>query len=184
MIKYTELEESLDKNCILLLTETQLKVDKITTKCIVKKIDSMRKEQDKKGGGISAFYRTDSQCIKEVNEITTKSADILYLELKTENETYKIIVVYFSILDISNRDRNREIRREIEKIVEENNDKLLIIGDFNGHIDGLGYQKQDERGNMVMEWLENYNLILLNTDDRCEGLITWERGLQNRAIDF
>ena len=151
MVKYAELEDNLERNCILLLTETQLKVDKITTEPNVKKINSMRKMQDKKGGGISVFYRTDSQCIKEINELVTKSPDIMYLEVVTVNEIYKIIVVYFSILDISNRERNREIKREIESMLEENSDKMLIIGDFNGHIEGLGYQKQDERGNMVME---------------------------------
>ena len=68
----------------------------------------------------------------------------------------------------------------------ENNDKegLMIVGDFNGHINLLEQRKTDYNGQMVMDWMAEYNLTLLNMDERCEGLYTWKRGKQRSAIDF
>lgn len=32
----------------------------------------------------------------------------------------------------------------------------MIIGDFNGHIDGLGEQRQDGKGRMILDWINEY----------------------------
>ena len=58
------------------------------------------------------------------------------------------------------------------------------MGDFNGHINGLGYQKQDRNGDMILEWINNNNMVLLNLDDKCEGNITWQRNEQKSVIDY
>ena len=182
--KYVELEKLIEKNCLLFLTETQMKVNKIKYSSRVSLINSMREIKDKKGGGFCILYRNDSYLIKEIKQKETKSNDILHLEMKIGTLRIRVILVYFSILDNSNKDRNEKIQREIENIVIENQEKLVILGDFNGHIEGLGYQNQDERGNMIINWLNNYNLHLMNTDDRCNGIETWERGNQKSTIDF
>ena len=44
---------------------------------------------------------------------------------------------------------------------------LAIIGDFNGHIGILGEQSLDKNGQVLLEWMNNYSLILLNCDDEC-----------------
>ena len=44
--------------------------------------------------------------------------------------------------------------------------KLLILGDFNGHIGVLGTQKLNRNGKRV---IENFNLNLSNLDDKCNG---------------
>ena len=68
----------------------------------------------------------------------------------------------------------------------ENNDKegLMIVGDFNGHINLLEQRKTDYNRQLVMDSIAEYNLTLLNMDERCEGLYTWKRGEQKSAIDF
>ena len=37
---------------------------------------------------------------------------------------------------------------------------------------------------MVLLWLEEYNLVLLNADPNCSGETTWSRGEQKSSIDF
>merc|ERR1739840_78220 len=61
---------------------------------------------------------------------------------------------------------------------------MVILGDFNGHLDILEDRKEDENGKMVMEWISTYGLILLNAEEICSGKYTWSRGEQKSAIDF
>ena len=63
---------------------------------------------------------------------------------------------------------------------------LIILGDFNGHIRGLGPHETDFNGKMILEWMSNYSLILLNMDEKCQGVITWSRDYKNQhsAVDF
>ena len=71
------------------------------------------------------------------------------------------------------------------KKVEEN-EALIVLGDFNAHIGTIGYQDIDHNGKMIHEWLNEYDLILLNYDDRCTGEVTWKRanGNQKSTVDY
>ena len=63
-------------------------------------------------------------------------------------------------------------------------EKMLIIGDFNGHIGLLGKQKIDKNGRRVLDLADRFNLSILNLDDKCVGDITWsQRGMES-VIDF
>ena len=62
--------------------------------------------------------------------------------------------------------------------------KLLLLGDFNGHIGVLGEQKLNRNGKRVIDIIENFNLNLLNLDDKCNGELTWAQGEYNSVIDF
>ena len=65
------------------------------------------------------------------------------------------------------------MREEVEAIIEaKQEEELMIIGDFNGHVGFLGEQKLDEGGKMIVEWMEEQGLILLNKDTQCTGLYT------------
>ena len=59
-----------------------------------------------------------------------------------------------------------------------------MLGDFNGHITLLGPQRQDENGSMVMDFVNNFGLNLLNIDEACQGTYTWNRHQQRSVIDF
>ena len=42
----------------------------------------------------------------------------------------------------------------------------------------------NNNGRTVLEWITNYNLILLNRDQNCTGTYTWMRGEQKSVIDY
>ena len=52
------------------------------------------------------------------------------------------MIVYFSVVNKhEDKKRNERIKKEVEKIivnVEEEHEALMILGNFNGHITGLG----------------------------------------------
>ena len=83
-----------------------------------------------------------------------------------------------------NRQTNEAIKNEIEKLIENNDDRLLILGDFNAHVGHLGPQEEDENGRRINSLIENNGLTLLNSDMKCKGEITWQGNHQVSAIDF
>ena len=97
-------------------------------------------------------------------------------------------MAYFDVgkeKDGTGANRNRKIRAEIERAMEDNNSEgLIILGDFNAHLERLDGRKTDENGRMVLEWIDSWDLILLNGDEKCKGTYTWIRGNSKTAIDM
>jgi len=184
--KITELELVMnedEKNKVFVLVETQLKVDRIDVEEGKSKIINMRNVNDQKGGGLMAIYKSREKVNLVKKE--TNSRDILVFNLELNNKLIKVIVVYFAVRTSRNsQERNKNIQSEIESEIEGNELPLIILGDFNGHIEGIGKQKEDINGKIVKKFINDYRLVLLNIDSKCEGEITWERGDQNSTIDF
>ena len=63
-------------------------------------------------------------------------------------------------------------------------DILILLGDFNGHLGFIGDQPQNFNGKIVLDIMTEYNLILINGTEKCNGTITWSRRDQRSAIDF
>ena len=61
--------------------------------------------------------------------------------------------------------------KNILKEKEEN--PVLLLGDFNGHVGFLGEQKLNINGKLILEWLDKYDLTILNDVCECEGTYTW-----------
>ena len=186
--KMGELEELFfgkgDEYRILCLTETHHKWKKIETSEGLESFTKMRKVEDKKGGGLQILMKKH----KQVNFAKRKSMnrDILEIEGRCFGMQIKIILVYFdSNKGESGRSRNEEIRKEVESKIKKNRSEcLLILGDLNAHLSLLEDKKEDANGKMVKKWIEDYDLMLMNADDRCKGKYTWAARGQKSAIDF
>ena len=131
--------------------------------------------------------RRDDRVKLEVVE-KCKHRDVLTVEGIVFGMEVRIVLVYF---DSSKEkkgkdfDRNREIQGEVERMIRGNTKKgLLVMGDFNAHLGILEDRREDVNGMMVMEWLDKFDLVLMNADAKCEGVYTWRRGEQKSAIDF
>ena len=84
--------------------------------------------------------------------------EFLEIEGTCFDSKIKIILVYFDVDKSKDGEKvNAKIRKDIEKRIEVKDDEgLIILGDFNGHIRGLGPQETDFNGKMVLEWLSSY----------------------------
>ena len=49
---------------------------------------------------------------------------------------------------------------------------LLILEDFNGDLEKLDGRKDDINGRTALDWSTNFDLVLMNSDKKCEGTIT------------
>ena len=144
-----------------------------------------RKEKgSKKGGGIKVIMPKSNDI--NLQKIDNKSTEILELEGDLYGMGVKIIVVYFD----ANKNRkgneaNDKIRQDVEKLIENNEQEaLMVLGDFNGHLKILDGRENDRNGRMIMEWVESYGLVILNLDEKCKGTYTWSRGDSKTAIDY
>ena len=104
----------------------------------------------------------------------SKSSDILDIEGRCFGKEMKIILVYFDANKDAKGKKRNEIKKEVEKKIKNVNGKgVMIIGDFNGHLEMLEKdRKTDANGKTVLDWMGNNNLTLLNMDEMCEGLYT------------
>ena len=124
----------------------------------------------------------------DFKKIENKNKDILEVEGKCFGNKLRIILVYFDVDKSKKGERvNAKIRKDVEKRMKVKDDEgLIILGDFNGHIRGLGPHETDFNGKMILEWLSTYNLTLLNMDDKCKGTTTWIKDYKNQesTVDF
>ena len=132
------------------------------------------------------LYKTKD--LYSITKVQTTSSDLLHVVFNLASDLMHIVLVYFSVVNKQeDKERNRKMKKEVEQIIvqaKEEQEAVMILGDFNGHIDGLGNQREDDSGRMVLEWVNEHSLILLNMDERCKGLLTWQRKEQASVIDF
>ena len=55
---------------------------------------------------------------------------------------------------------------------------------MNAHTGLIGPQALNPNGKIILDWLDKFNLTLLNLNSNCEGEITWSRGDQKSTIDL
>ena len=107
------------------------------------------------------------------------------LDTWIEGDGYKfsLVLVY---LDVTCNARNDYIHNELNTLITQHDEdsKLLVSGDFNGHLGFLGRQNLDRNGRFVLDLLDRHNLILLNADDKCSGEVTREENGQKSAMIF
>ena len=147
--------------------------------------ESVRELSDRMGGGLMIAHRRSSKIELELKP--SRSPDILEVQGCIYKTRISILLVYFATgRKKVDSDRNRKIRLEVEeKLGSVSEDScVILLGDFNGHIGFLGDQEIDVNGRMILEWLGQFSLTLLNCDDRCEGKYTWQNANQRSCIDF
>ena len=153
-----------NNNTIVCLTETHHKGKILNLKDDIKGIGTFRpiekrgkkkkeekNSEDKKGGGLQVLYPNSEKI--ELKKVKNKSTEILDVEGKVHGLDIKIIVAYFDVdKGETGRKNNTKIRKEIEKIIE-NNDKegLIIAGDFNRHLRMIDGRSNDENGYQIMD---------------------------------
>lgn len=179
--KMLELERLIENDLdIVCITETQLVYDKVQISGHLKKYDSMRGKDEQKGGGLLVMFK-DTEDIQAVQKKTINK-DILVLEARIQSTNLIIILVYVSLSD---KGRQNSVQLELSNLIEKYEEEtLILLGDFNGHIGFLGDQPINRNGKMILEWMGNNSMIMLNDDLQCEGMYTWSRNEQKSVIDY
>lgn len=180
--KMIELEELIDEHSIVFLTETQQKRKTVRLSEVNRQISKMRELNDKKGGGLCILWKEQEHV--SLQEINTTHSDLLVVRARFRGMDFVAVLVYFST-GANAGERNEALENEVRNIIEANSGaQLIILGDFNGHVGFIGPQLLDESGKRIIDLMEDYNLKMLNMEEGCRQMSTWQRGEQTSTIDF
>ena len=176
-----EIEDNLDIDSIYFSTETHRRDNGVRMGENIKCIHKTREIQDKKGGGLMMLWQSKLDMV--CSEIYSTFSDILITKSSIGNFTFFTILVYMSVTDFKlNQNMSKEIIKTIDSLEDEN---ILLLGDFNAHIDLIGYQKLNKNGEQLLNILDRCNLIMMNLEDnKTVGAVTWERETQKSTIDY
>lgn len=185
-IKLTQLlnQTKTGENYIICLNETHEKYSSVEIPDQYQYIAKRREISDKKGGGLMILTnRCDSSDDDDkVQEIKVDNPDVLAVNMLVEGTKITIVLVY---MDVKDQKRNEKIRKDINAVIQANeSEKLMVLGDFNGHLGLVGNQRVDQNGKYLLSLMEKESMILLNNDDRCIGQYTREESGMKSAIDF
>lgn len=100
---------------------------------------------------------------KQLNDIFPLVSPLMIFLFRSFNvqlDDFECILILLYILP-NNKNRNDGLKKKPIDILENiNSTKIVILGDFNGHIGFLEIQSFDYNGNIVLEIMERYYLIL------------------------
>ena len=171
------------KNNIICLTETHEKYKKVDIPGRYKQVVKRRKLNDKKGGGMMILVDQGMSVDPDTNECQGGNPDLLHVKIRAEEGMSLMVMLIY--MDTKDQMRNTKLQNDLDKMIEEKeHEKRIVLGDFNGHIGYIGKQKKDINGKYVDSLVENFNLVLLNGDDRCKGEVTREENGIQSTIDF
>ena len=188
--KYTELLEYYYNNqksrTICLLTETHHYGKILNLRDDMTGYGSFRsgKKVDRRGGGLQILMPKSEEF--KFEKTKHKNTELLNIEGVMAGISVNIVLAYFDVRKTEEgRNRNKTLRKDIEQIIESNTKEgLIIAGDFNGHLRMIDGKEDDINGKMLLEWIGNYQLIMLNTEERCEGTFTRVNKDQKTTVDY
>ena len=161
------------------LVETQEKYNKITERENLEKIVSRRKIEDKKGGGIMLLKRKNNGI--KLDKLKEIHPDILTVKCQIGNMNFILITTYIKC----NPKENKDIYDAINRILKKHeNEPIFMIGDMNAHTNITIKDKVNQNGKKLLEWVDKYNLVMLNNDIECKGKYTWEARNSKTVIDY
>ena len=144
-VKMIQIQDFVDKSeniHIFCMVETHLTRDSIYRNANIKTISKMRSIKDRKGGGLQILWKENDDLL--IEEVKTDAIDLMMINVKLGDIDFSLILVYFSTNDDY---RNEKMTKEIKALLRKfENKKVMVIGDFNGHIGIISSQKLNKNG--------------------------------------
>jgi len=143
-------------------------------------VERMREVTDKRGGGLMFVWRQDEGL--EIEKIQNESPDILAVRVRVGSLDFVAVLVYADTRDM---DRNRTLYGHLNELTREVSEvPKVIMGDFNAHVGFLGDHPLNANGELMLRFMEDWNLVMLNAHENCEGLYTRIQGLERSVLDY
>ena len=146
---------------------------------------------NRSGGGIGIMYNTKSVTILDDNLLNSKTDDFerLWVSVKVEKMSMAVGVTYFPVDNVtSTKDNATYLQNELLEnigLLQHKFSNVLLLGDFNGKAAPFrNPEKASSNGNLIDNLVDATDMVLLNATDKCEGKVTWMRGVQQSTIDY
>ena len=191
--------EDLEKECsewkvdMIGLTETHMRDewDIMNEESQYKWLGKGRRKQCRKGGGVAVMFKKDTQFDVEVVDVgdCEMSEDILVVRVEMlggqrgKREEVFVCVCYMTVEGQNAPVENKRKYDILQKFVSENEtERIIIMGDMNGHIGILG-ERTNGNGELLRGFCEEMRLEILN-ETIADGRITWQSRDNKSAIDY
>jgi exonuclease III len=147
-------------------------------------------------GGVGILLK--AELAKDVIEVKRLSARVIVVRLLISNGTLSVISAYAPQVGRPDEEK-AEFWRTLEnlKIGETRKDRIVLAGDFNGHVGqqsagftrthgGRGLGTRNVEGESILEFAEAMHLIVVNTwfDKPPHRLATYESGDNKSQVDY
>lgn len=181
--KWEELYRNLDAEnvCLFAVTETHLRgLEAPPVHPDWHWLGRNRHGEGRKGGGIGFLWRKGSSW----EEIPCACSEHLWVSGNLIDVPTAVGVVYLTVTR-GHHEGNAEVMRCIADEVHRwaDSKEVLLIGDFNGHIQPLdGFQ--DSNGELLLQTADALDLKVLNLRADCEGEFTWCARNNRSCIDY
>jgi endonuclease/exonuclease/phosphatase family metal-dependent hydrolase len=143
-----------------------------------------------RGGGIGFICKNKSVSVMNDNLLNSMDDHFerLWIHVKVGAEEIALGVLYFPVdNDTKLRNEATDLHNELIQNIGmlQSYDNVLLLGDFNGKIEQFKTcGKHSSNGKLIENIIEVTELQLLNTDCKCTGKITWNRGPLESVIDY
>jgi len=150
-----------------------------------------------KGGGGIGMLVSDKIVVVDDNicNSTSDNLERLWIRVKISGIFINICVAYFPVEgadpdltdELYNQLLSEIIQLEEECNINNENPKILIMGDFNGRIGNKIYGGDpilNSNGERLLNFCNDASLDIVNCSRKTEGKITWVRHSQSSCIDY
>ncbi|XP_072039457.1 uncharacterized protein [Amphiura filiformis] len=154
------------------------------------------KNRSCKGGGGIGFLVSDQVNIVDDNLCNSQSDEYerLWLKIDIDKVTaLHVAVAYFPVQGTNTELVNDLYNQLLADIIQIENSNcgvdphILLMGDFNGRIGDVIYggdPVRNSNGELLLEFVDNAHLEILNCNRKCKGKITWFRHPYSSTIDY
>lgn len=143
------------------------------------------------GGGVGFLLNSKSISVNDDNLLGSKTDTLerLWISVRSAYTTIAIGVVYFPVDNKPEKyDDAQKLQDELVQNIgnlQNTYDKIILVGDFNGKIRQFrAPKKQSSNGDLLEDLVDITDMIILNTDEKCTGEVTWNRGPLKSVIDY
>lgn len=137
-----------------------------------------RTKGERKGGGLGFLTKVDTQW----DRVQRDCEEHMWLTGEIGGVEIALGLVYlWTGREV--HQRNTETLACLEKDITQINRPVVVVGDFNAHIEALD-GTTDRAGRLLLEWTERLGLTLLNATEKCMGRITWAVRGMSSCIDY
>ena len=173
-----------EKTVVMGIAETNLENGEIIEK--IEGYEVKRKDRKRKGGGVMLIYRKALENMV-MEEEDLGDDEILWITIRNKNITIKVGVVYMpqeNKTTVAELQRlYKKIGKEVEKATMENA-RVVLMGDFNAKIGDGELEMASKGGKVLKEMAEKQDMLIVNTDERCEGKWTRMMGDERSVLDY
>ena len=156
-----------------------------------RKMVSNRECNSKKGGGLAIYWKEDID-VREWEGLGLENnicKERMWMSIQDKNNMHEYVIglVYVATNKKAHDEWNDELYGILNaemSVLDQLNKNVMIMGDFNGHVQWEGTSEENKNGKRVRNFTEEHNMDIVNLTEMCKGKWTWMRNNQKSIIDY